>query len=507
MPIDLTKPLRWSDAQGDDLAMLKDLQGNILDGHGRKATIHLFLRFDENQPECARSFLRTLEPEIMSAHQQLEEARKFRDEQIPGSPFIGLLLSSSGYRKLDIAAKMPLSPPDGAFDLGMLARAGILNDPAKEDLEIAYRERLDAMILIGADPDSEDSWVSTIAENIGTHFLNIMPPCVSVVATETGRAIFRAQEQPDGSLAKKEGIEHFGYVDGRSQPLMLEELIERERDESDGISVWSPRFPIGQVLVPDPGSPASGTAFGSFFVFRKLEQKVEAFKDAEEALGNQFNLGALAGAMLVGRFEDGTPVTLQREEGADNPVLNNFDYASDMAGLRCPFHAHIRKTNPRGDIARRFVPDPRTAADFAQIAQITADERSHIMARRGMPYGQRDQVINPDKTIDGVAVGLMFMSFQQSLEDQFEFTQQSWANNPAFVTGLGGPPFPPQAGRDPIIGQAGGAPRIDLTVRDRWGMPDTDTRVAAHLVSFDEHVVHKGGEYFFAPAKSMLASL
>ena len=30
-------------------------------------------------------------------------------------------------------------------------------------------------------------------------------------------------------------------------------------------------------------------------------------------------------------------------------VLNNFNYGSDAAGARCPFHAHIRKSTPRGD--------------------------------------------------------------------------------------------------------------------------------------------------------------
>lgn len=79
-------------------------------------------------------------------------------------------------------------------------------------------------------------------------------------------------------------------------------------------------------------------------------------------------LGELAGALLVGRFEDGTPVTFQGADGLDDPVPNNFDYRGDMAGARCPFFAHIRKTNPRGDIARTLVPAPQGQTDFQQIS-------------------------------------------------------------------------------------------------------------------------------------------
>ena len=35
MAIDLGKVLDWERARGDDRAMLEDLQGNILKGHGR----------------------------------------------------------------------------------------------------------------------------------------------------------------------------------------------------------------------------------------------------------------------------------------------------------------------------------------------------------------------------------------------------------------------------------------------------------------------------------------
>jgi deferrochelatase/peroxidase EfeB len=273
---------------------------------------------------------------------------------------------------------------------------------------------------------------------------------------------------------------------------MLHELIDRERDESDGISVWDATFPIGQVLVADPGSPTPATAFGSYFVFRKLEQNVNGFKGLEESMGQDPTLGKLGelmGATLVGRFEDGTPVVLQREDGMDNPVPNNFDYAGDPNGLRCPLHAHIRKSNPRGDSVREF---PGTTL---------ADERGHIMARRGMTFGTRNAVTDPSDEPQG-GVGLMFMAYQKNLANQFEFTQASWVNNPDFVRGQFNQK--PAVGSDPVIGQTvPGGTSLDLQVRTVWGKADCPVKPA----TFGGFVRNLGGEYFFTPARSTLANI
>ncbi|TVV74520.1 Dyp-type peroxidase [Sphingomonas solaris] len=483
MVLALNSTLRWLAASESEKAALADIQGNILDGHGRKATRHVFLRFGDDAA-ASRAFIRELAPLITSTLEQLTEARAFREHGVSGGPFLGFLLSSSGYAALEVAEKAPEPDDGGAFEQGMLARADLLADPEAGELDEPYRQRIDAMVLIGGNPDAADSWGSTETEIAETRVVNILRGRADIVAIEVGRAIFKDNGTDELGTHKIEGIEHFGYVDGRSQPLMLDELVERERDESDGISVWNPTFPISQVLVPDPGSPSTETGFGSFFVFRKLEQDVAGFKAREEEMGKDEALGAmgeLMGATLVGRFEDGTPVGLQRDDGGDNPVMNNFDYAGDPDGLRCPLHAHIRKTNPRGDSVREF-------------GVSLEEERSHIMARRGMTYGRRDRVVDPaDKPHGGV--GLMFMSFHNNLATGFEFTQASWANNPGFVRG--------GTGRDPVIGQRGSAAAEELTVRTTWGKRDAETAKA----SFGEFVRHKGGEYFFAPAISTLRAL
>ena len=195
----------------------------------------------------------------------------------------------------------------------------------------------------------------------------------------------------------------------------------------------------------------------------------------------------------MGRFEDGTPVTLADEAIGVNP-MNDFNYTGD-AGSRCPFHAHIRKVNPRGS-------GPGGSAD----------ERKHIMPRRGIPYEDIPRTVHPSDVPESESVahfdahvkpllptgnvGLLFMAYNSSLARQFVFTQAAWANNPGFPSG--------GTGVDPVIGQ-GAAP----TPNDPQTWPKIWDDPASAKVSFAFHdFVHmKGGEYFFAPSITFLKNL
>ena len=78
-------------------------------------------------------------------------------------------------------------------------------------------------------------------------------------------------------------------------------------------------MPLREVLVADPGAARPGESFGSFLVYRKLEQNVRAFKKQEARIAGKLGLkgedAERAGALLVGRFEDGTPVGSSRRTG------------------------------------------------------------------------------------------------------------------------------------------------------------------------------------------------
>lgn len=486
MSVRLDQPLAKS-PNADEQAMLAQLQGNILKGHGRKSTAHVFLRFDPARQTEARAFLKKLATRLTSASTQLANAAKFRAAKKAGKtaistpPFMTCVLSADGYAALGIAPGA--MPGDNAFGAGMKARGAMLDDPAPLLWDQGYRGELHAMILIGGDPNKGNAAKSKQIDDALAALQAIIPAAVTVIGVERGRAYFNGNN---------DGIEHFGYVDGRSQPLLRESDIEREDASGDGTVRWSPKFPLKQVLVRDPAS-SDANVFGSYFVYRKLEQNVKAFKAAEKALGNKLKQMAkaagqtfdpeLAGAMIVGRFEDGTPVLLQKAEGMHNPVPNDFDYSGDAAGLKCPFHAHIRKTNPRGESAR-----------FLAAFGVTVEsEREHIMARRGITYGTRKQD-NKKQFTDKPSkdVGLLFMAYQSNIGNQFEFTQATWANNESFVKN--------GTGVDPVIGQGGS---IKQTHRAGWG----DATAPTHESRFADFVTLKGGEYFFAPSLAFFAGL
>src|SRR5262249_25413878 len=94
---------------------------------------------------------------------------------------------------------------------------------------------------------------------------------------------------------------------------------------------------------------------GTYGVFRWVYQDVAAFnrvlarqaprlaprlpaRDAEELLA----------AKILGRWRDGTPLALS-PDGPDPALVprNDFGYADDRGGQKCPFSAHIRVVNPR----------------------------------------------------------------------------------------------------------------------------------------------------------------
>ena len=473
----LSHPIRWHDYTSDAnlRTLLSDMQANILKGHGRDHTGNIFISFDAMRPAAIAALLQKLAPSVSSALGQLRGAEAFKTFRIDGGRLVCLFLSVSGYRKLGVAEAA--LPPDPAFRAGMRARGtaptvqfdGLppipgLNDPPATQWGGGPwdhdKPAPDAMILVA--DDSTDGV---------TRSLELMEALLNgsgarVLGVDRGEAQRRRQA---GGNPKGEGLEQFGYVDGRSQPLFLTEDIEAEPRTK-----WDPAFPPAQFIVADAGG-RSGFACGSNIDYRKLEQNVKAFKQAEDELAATLKL-------TVGRFEDGTPVVTSSDPVAGNPV-NDFNYDGDPDGRRCPFRAHIRKTNPRGESDAKNGPvGPR-------------GERTRIMARRGITYGQRKPrpagADFPENDRPETQVGLLFMAYMSNIAEQFEFTQAAWAGNADFVA--------PGVGIDPVIGQRLNAPG---TSQVKW-----HDEKSGHdgVYDFKTHIRLLGGDYFFAPSLSFLA--
>ena len=286
--------------------------------------------------------------------------------------------------------------------------------------------------------------------------------------------------------------EHFGYVDGLSQPKIegrpkREENKHLDRNDTFEIRPGSEVKP-GEFLLGYLNERRSRVSNGhgrdlrrngTYLVFRQLEQDVPAF--------NMF-LSNLAGrigedeewvaARLLGRRRDGEPLAAFGSQAPDStrPGANAAKsknrflyYYEDRSGLTCPIGAHIRRANPRDSLP----PDPETALRLSKM---------HRIIRRGRPYGER---LDPQKP--GGERGMLFIALNADIAGQFEMIQHSWLNNPHF-DGL-------YTGTDPISHFSDGS----ITIQNR--------PVNLQVSRPAPFVRVRGGAYFFLPGMQALRSM
>jgi Dyp-type peroxidase family len=450
--------------------MFANLQCNILKSHGRDCAVHVFLKFTARSDEVKAWIRNFSNTHITSAQAQYYQSEEFKKNGTPGGLIGSFFLSAEGYKYLGFDVDR-FEDNDETFregmkhkDFDLLGRIVDTNnkDPKPDDWEASFQEVIHAMILLARD---DHDMLKAETDNVLADVARV----ATVLGTEYGEVLRNNTIQANG---KGQPIEHFGYIDGRSIPVFLKNDIEKE--EEAGNNRWNPAANLSLVLIADPHTNLEDS-FGSYFVFRKLEQNVEGFNlgiaDLASKLGIDQNL---AGAFCVGRFKDGTPVTLQ-----DTPGLgaeNNFEYKpEDKSGNKCPAHAHIRKVNPRGTT-------PFTSRD---------SERNRRIVRRGIPYGKADSQ-NPPRE----GVGLLFMCYQRDINEQFEFIQRTWADNPNFPKNL----ILPETGDDPLIGQD-----TDRSAAQNW--PKSWDSSSRKRINFGGYITLKGGEYFFAPSLSFLKNI
>ena len=263
-----------------------------------------------------------------------------------------------------------------------------------------------------------------------------------------------------------DGREQFGFRDSISEPAV----------EGTGILGSNPHeapFKAGEFVLgyedetgetaPVPQPEVLGRN-GTYVAFRKLHQKVAAFRqflsEQAEDRGEQEWLAA----KMVGRWPSGAPLALSPDKddpelGADPERNNAFMYGDDPRGLKCPMSSHARRMNPRD-------------------AVITGQARLHRMIRRGTNYGPS----LPPGVLedDGAERGLMFAFVGAHLDRQFEFVQRQWLNDGKFI---GAP-----AETDPLIG---GFTDRQFTIPSR--------PIRRRVQGIPNFVVNRGGEYCYMP--------
>lgn len=449
MPVDLDQT-NIDPADPTYRPLLDDLQGNIIKGHGRDHSFHIFLQFKTGAEAAARDFIREFAATLPSATCELRHHYDFvtSRERVNKIPFRGLLLSATAYSFFGFPDRaVPLDP---RFRMGMEDSAPRLGD-SPAGWERAYRgRRIHAMIVLANDDAKllrrERDSVAAKARKVA-----------KVLAVQSGDALRRNKNDVFA-------VEHFGFADGVSQPQFLKNQSSTRPLEP--ALHYDPSAPLDLVLVRDPNGVTADSC-GSYLVYRKIEQNVAAFRRCERLLVKELALKRSdekrAGAMMLGRFENGTPLASNGEPLPSKKLsaINDFDYGGDAAGNACPFHAHVRKMNNRDD-----------------------QHRQRRIARRGITYGRRRRDLS-DSPHRGV--GLLFMCFQAGIAAQFEWLQQLAANNRAFEV--------PGAGLDPLVGQGTSIPQSWPT---QYGGPARQPLDIGGLTT----VI--GGEYFFAPSLGFL---
>ncbi|CAN8096673.1 unnamed protein product [Discula destructiva] len=460
---------------------LHNVQGDILIGFPKKAEIFYFFEI-KHDIQAFRARLLELVPlittseAVKSGRQQITQHRQSHPQPLPIA-FTNISFSSKGLKKLGVNAS---DVQDPGFESGMLSDAGALGDAGKQGADgqtfdpswaPEFKRDIDGVLLIAG--DSQHSVKKALAEALA-----ILSHTVQEVANLSGHV------RP----GKEDGHEHFGFEDGLSNPAVagIDTDLSTQGPVDQGVIL------IGRNGDSEINSRPAWALDGSFLAFRYLQQLVPEFNhflklNAPNVNDPSINTAELLGARLTGRWKSGAPlqVTPLRDDPklAADPTKNNvftFDPASQE---KCPFAAHIRKMNPRGD-----------------LANTQAAINPHRVIRRGIQYGPEVTEHESKHNKTEKDRGLLFVSYQSSLANGFQFLQKNWANSVNFP-----PQKPQQPGFDPLIGQVTNA---NGNVRERTMTGADPANTAASLdLGFQTWVVPKGGEYFFSPSISVLKSV
>lgn len=461
--IDLNKIVEIDPLNDEEYrTLVQDLQGNIIKGNGRENAVHLFLKFKDGKQDQVKKWLGEFTRKyVTSAWAQAYEAEKYREKRIKGSVFTNVFLTVFGYEYLGlIGDELPFSED---FFLGGMkdpnSQIGFA-DPTVDKWDPGLQKDCHCLLLM-----ADDNFQPLL--HIVRRVKNSLIEIAEIVHQDNGFVL----RNEDGKV-----IEHFGFRDGVSEPLFVKRDIDKERESSD-FSQWDPRAPLSLALLKDPFGKTPDS-YGSYLVYRKLEQNVPGWNDdVVNKLAPALNLTndpELAGAYTMGRFQDGTPLVLSDSPTDDDS--NNFNYLNDKTGSKCPFHSHIRKTNPRGDTGHLIATEVPLE-----------EEKMHRIVRRAVSYGEQDR-----HEAKETGSGLLFLCFQSNITNQFAFMQKRWANTGGFIE--------QGTGTDPVIGQ-GGPFTEGYSWPKTWGSTE---RIPA---DFSHWVTLKGGEFFFTPSLSFLESL
>ena len=429
---------------------LDDIQGNVLRGFTMPAAAYLWLRIVDVAE--ARALMRRMLPQVVTAAPWSEAP----------ATAMNVAFTFAGLKALGLDDDVLASFPE-VFREGMAARADRLGDrgpSAPSTWESGFDE---AHVLV------------TVSAVDAVHLQGALESVIGEDAEMRAVALVHLQQ----AEALAGGRDHFGFFDGIAQPAIEGSgVAPRPGDgQPDGAGGWR-EVATGEVLLgyrdEDGALPAAPAApferNGTFVVYRKLAMDTAAFRRFIASAGYPGGADQLA-AKIVGRWADGTPLELSPDRPDPAVAINDFSYAKDPDGLRCPLGAHIRRANPR---------------DSLGFYEGRLSNR-HRIVRRGRPYGPP---LPPGVAEDdGVDRGLIFVCFQADIWRQFETIQSLWVDD--------GDPFGLGRDKDFLIGEPHGT-------AGKMTIPGHPPHFLKPQPRF---VTTRGGEYLFQPSMTALRRL
>ncbi|MEA2785611.1 MAG: hypothetical protein QOF71_1715 [Candidatus Eremiobacteraeota bacterium] len=442
-----------------------DIQGIVFSGYVHlPKTAYVLLSIDAARRDDARAWLGALADRVTTGR------------GISQHDSLNVALTFSAFRNLGLdeatLASFPIAFRDG---MASKRRAYILSDN-DVDASAAWwwggqAHPVDVLVMVfGKTEDQIDAAVATLLADAAAHGV-----------TETVPAL-RAQLYDTRN-------EHFGFSDGVAQPVLAslrktKDAVDDGNVVSDGEFVLGYRNEYGfDSDTPDLGDDKTLGKNGTYLVFRHSTQDVAGFwKFVGDSAGHDAGKREALAARMVGRWKSGTPLVLS--PGESDPIphpdpnampTDAFGYGDDPQGLRCPFGAHIRRSNPRDGLLTSTSP-----------AESVQRVKRHRLLRRGRSFGPRiaDPLVDDARSEQR---GLHFICLCSDIERQFEFVQQTWINNPVFGQLVGEV--------DPLVGAQTAGDAV-FTVQ-----AEPVRRRVRNMQCF---VTLRGGAYFFLPSMKAL---
>lgn len=525
-----------------------DIQGNVLAAYGKQGFPKgraLLLNIPRGKAHEGRLFLETLRRHVTSALPWKTERRKPVAGQLEAprpAVTLNFAFTFNGLLALGVPVRTLRGMPDEFID-GMAARADILCDrfPKPDGSLATIEEAYDPVWLPEASEGRQVHILVTLNAQMDPRTGKAVPELdektqyIIATAEQAGLIVLTghrgttprwqelsariAQKSVDNYIALP--LEHFGFVDGISDPVFDGQMAEedlKKRCIGQGKLLpdqsWAP-LATGEFLLgwPDESQEIPGAAMpldfsrnGTFMAYRKLHQNVFAWRTymakQAEALAQLWGLPLdeaeeTLSAKFAGRWRNGIPLVAApswaeaqamaaKLENANRSgdkataeglrrALVDFTYRADPVGAACPFGAHIRRANTRDML------DPLLSSnDPKRLNGSVLNNRRRIL-RRGLPYGEANAGGS-----DADEHGIVMMALCANLFRQFEFIQQQWMQY--------GLDF--NAGNDtcPVVGLHFPGNKFVIAADPASGRPPF---FAAGMPQFVEP---RGGDYFFVPS-------